>query len=128
MRAYGRLRWSLHLPSSAAALFFACGGGGDSGLGFQNTPTPMTDAASVDAGTGAPGDSGPPPPADDSGYGSFGTIADVEAGPRVDCLPGTYSGMFTTTVTADAGLFALLDTSFGWNGTLSLTLTGTTKA
>jgi hypothetical protein len=39
------------------------------------------------------------------------------------CQPGTYSGMFTTTVTTDAGLFPSL-LHFDWSGMLSITLVG----
>jgi len=116
----------VQVPALAAAVFFACGGGSASGPGFEGNANPTIQPAS-DAGDSAPVDGGRAPPVDDSGYISFGPIADVEAGPKVDCQPGTYAGMFATTVTADAGLFALLGTSFGWGGNLSLTLTGTTK-
>ncbi len=44
-------------------------------------------------------------------------------GVKFDCQPGTYTGMFTTTVTTDAGLFPSL-LSFDWKGTLSITLVG----
>jgi hypothetical protein len=39
------------------------------------------------------------------------------------CQPGTYSGMFTTTVTTDAGLLPSLF-SLNWTGMLSITLVG----
>jgi hypothetical protein len=126
MRPSGTACWSVQGPILAAAVFFACGGGGASGPAFDEDANPTIQTAS-DAGTSAPVDSGRPALADDSAYVGFGPIADVEAGPKVDCQPGTYTGMFATTVTADGGLFALLGTSFGWGGDLSLTLTGTTK-
>jgi hypothetical protein len=126
MRLSGTACWSAQVPVLAAAVFFACGGGGATGPAFEGDANPTTQLAS-DAGASTAVDSGRAPPADDSGYVSFGPIADVEAGPKVDCQPGTYTGMFATTVTADGGLFALLGTSFGWGGDLSLTLTGTTK-
>jgi hypothetical protein len=118
--------WSVQVAALAAAVFFACGGGSASGPAFDGDANTTIQPAS-DAGAGAPVDGGRAAPADDSGYVSFGPIADVEAGPRADCQPGTYAGMFATTVTADGGLFALLGTSFAWGGGLSLTLTGTTK-
>jgi hypothetical protein len=48
---------------------------------------------------------------------------DAASGVTFACAPGTYAGMFTTTVTTDAGLFPSL-LSFNWTGTLSITLVG----
>jgi hypothetical protein len=61
---------------------------------------------------------------DDGGPSGVFTSTDAApAGVVFDCKPGTYSGMFTTMVTNDAGgLFALF--SLNWTGSLSITLEG----
>lgn len=111
----------------SAAVVCSCGGGGSSGQGFGETPAAPPHVVS-DAGLdGGAAPVTAPSPATDAAYGSFGSFADVEAGPKADCLPGTYAGMFNAAATADAGLLALFGTSFAWGGNLSLTLTGTTE-
>jgi hypothetical protein len=78
----------------------------DSGLGAP-------DDSSVAAGDGAP--SGVFFKSDDA--------SGIPPGVVFECRPGTYSGMFNTTVTNDAGgLFSLF--SFNWTGSLSITLEG----
>ncbi|HLK39669.1 MAG TPA: hypothetical protein VKU41_23095 [Polyangiaceae bacterium] len=111
----------------SAAVYCACGGGSSSGPGFGETPAGPSQAASDAGSDNRAQPVTAPAPATDAGYANFGAFADVEAGPKVDCLPGTYTGMFNAAATADAGLLALFGTSFAWGGNLSLTLTGTTE-
>jgi len=62
----------------------------------------------------------------DSGGSTGLVLTSGDAAPQMvtfPCEPGTYTGMFTTTVTTDAGLFPSL-LSFNWSGTLSITLVG----
>jgi hypothetical protein len=102
-------------------LALGCGGSG-AGAGFS----------SPDGGSGAPASDGGDTSSDDSSTlfldsGQFTTVlaSSDGAAPPVTfaCEPGTYSGMFTTTVTTDAGLFPSL-LSFNWTGTLSIALVG----
>lgn len=109
-----------------AAMYCGCGGSGGASAGFGDQPVPAKTVVS-DAGGEDRVEPATPAPVTDAGYSSFGSFSDVEAGPKVDCLPGTYSGMFMAAATADAGLLALFGTSFAWGGSLSLTLTGTTE-
>lgn len=77
-------------------------GGGDAG-------------AANDVVTSAGDDGGP--------SGVFTSTDAAPSGVVFDCKPGTYSGMFSTMVTNDAGgLFALF--SLNWTGNLSITLQG----
>jgi hypothetical protein len=95
--------------------------------------------ASQGAGFGPASSSANVPGADDAGDASsigdesafvsdsarlvFSNDAAAPSGVKFDCLPGTYSGMFSAHVTTDAGLLPALF-SFNVTGTLSITLVG----
>jgi hypothetical protein len=104
-----------------ACLSIGCGShsaAGDNGFGGDDSAT----ASDLDGG--ADGSVGIAVTDTDSGTAVF--QANADAAPQnvmFACQPGTYSGMFTTTVTTDAGLFPSL-LSFNWTGMLSVTLVG----
>ncbi len=104
-----------------ASLALGCGGQGASGF-----PSPEGNGAPDDGGLGAPDDASVAS-SDGAQSGAFFKSADasgIPPGVVFECRPGTYSGMFNTTVTNDAGgLFSLF--SFNWTGSLSITLQGT---
>jgi hypothetical protein len=105
---------------AASVLALGCGGSGVQS-GFSEGGS---GAAAPDDGGGASSD-------DSSAFfldaGQFTTVLTggdgAPASVTFACEPGTYSGMFTTTVTTDAGLFPSL-LSFNWTGTLSISLVG----
>jgi hypothetical protein len=107
----------LVLLGVAAAMAAACGGAKDSGF------TTVGGGASAEAGGGGSAeDDGSSMGPDDSGSGAVFTSAEA-ASVAFDCQPGTYTGMYKTTVTSDAGgLFSLF--TYGWGGNLSITLEG----
>ena len=119
----GRGRLRLACAFGGALLLGASGcGGSRGGAGFASGggygasgSDDGGDASSDDAST----------PAVDSGLGGLAlTSADAAPpGVKFDCLPGTYSGMFTVHVTTDAGLLPAL-VSFNVMGDLSITLVG----
>jgi hypothetical protein len=80
-----------------------------------------TDDSSSDAGTGDGGKAS----ASSSGGAVFTSDDDAAAASASDCVPGTYSGPFTTQVfigDAGPGPFALM-----WTGTLTVTLAAQSK-
>ncbi len=104
-----------------------CGGSGGPGFGSSDgtgAARDEGDAAASDGGSGATNT--PAASGDDSGPTGIFTSSDASGLPSgvvFDCKPGTYSGMFATMVTSDAGgIFSLL--SFNWTGSLSITLQG----
>jgi hypothetical protein len=103
-----------------AGLLFLCACSGSGSAGSFSGTEPSDDGGASDAG------SSPSTPEDDSGSGSPGVFTNNDAAPAgvvFDCKPGTYAGMFTTTVTNDAGgLFSLF--TFNWSGNLSIVLQG----
>jgi hypothetical protein len=104
----------------AWGLALGCGGsGGQSGF-----PEGGSGAPALDDGGGASSDDSSTLDLDS---GQFTTVLASGDGATASvtfaCEPGTYSGMFTTTVTTDAGLFPSLF-SFNWTGTLSISLVG----
>jgi hypothetical protein len=114
---------TLLVVGAAASLVWLAACGGSSHGGFLSIGDPSAaqgdgDAAISDASTTVSSDDG------GSGGGAIFTSGDAApAGVMFDCQPGTYSGMFTTMVTSDAGgLLSLF--SFNWTGNLSITLQG----
>jgi hypothetical protein len=105
---------------SAAGWILGCSPAGPGALGAD-------DGAASPALDGSAGNDGVVANAfNDGDSGSTGVFQAADAAPAnvmFPCQPGTYSGMFTTTVTTDAGLFPSL-LSFDWTGTLSVTLVG----
>jgi hypothetical protein len=105
---------------AGSLLALGCGGSG-AGAGF---PSADGGLAAVHGGADASSDD-PSTLFPDSGQLTLVFMGADGAPPppvKFDCEPGTYSGMFTTTVTTDAGLPSLL--SFTLMGTLSITLVG----
>ena len=104
-----------------------CRGGSGPGFGSSDgTGAGRDDGdAASDGGPGASNDT-PVASGDDAGPTGVFTSSDASGLPSgvvFDCKPGTYSGMFATMVTSDAGgIFSLL--SFNWTGSLSITLQG----
>ena len=104
----------------APAAALACGGSQGTTFGPLGGPAASDDGGAADA---EPSQTSSSP--DDAGSGSPGVFTSngSDAGVLFDCQPGTYSGMFSTTVTNDAGgIFSLF--SFNWAGNLSITLQG----
>ncbi len=113
------LRWSVLCVSMAGTIAASCGGSQTSHV----DPIGSTDNSSTDAGTGSDdgnastSSSGSAPT---SGGSVFMSDDGATAASASDCMPGTYSGPFTTQVfigDAGPGPFALM-----WTGTLTVTL------
>jgi hypothetical protein len=120
----GRARLYSRLARSVAGSLLALGCGGSSGeIGFAPPDSGLPALATDDGGDAASDDSSGL--VLDSGQVTIVLMGGDGAPPAVkfDCEPGTYSGMFTTTVTTDAGLFPSL-LHFNWMGNLSITLVG----
>jgi hypothetical protein len=104
-------------------LAFGCGSSRGGGAGFGPDDGGTTGPALDDAGSD--GGSSATLTFLDSGSSAL-VFTSQDAGPQMvtfQCQPGTYAGMFTTTVTTDAGLFPSL-LHFDWSGTLTITLQG----
>jgi hypothetical protein len=102
---------------SAAALGLACGSHGDSGFTLDSNDNPTSDAGgSQDSKSATQSDASV-----STGNGEIFESSDAAPTVMFECEPGTYTGMFVTKVTNDAGgLFSLF--SFNWSGSLSITL------
>jgi hypothetical protein len=116
------IRWSVFCLSMAAAVNAACGEGRSPGFGSQGS----AGDPSQDAGTGDDdAHSSSSSSGSASGSGSVFMSAGDDggsAGSATDCMPGTYSGPFTTQVfVGDAGPGPL---ALMWTGTLTVTLVG----
>jgi hypothetical protein len=117
-----RRHWRLASAITAPLLAVGCGGSsGDPGFAVPDAGslTPVTDDggdAAIDDSSGFDLDAGQVTIALMGGDGALPPV-------KFDCEPGTYSGMFVTTVTTDAGLFPSL-LHFNWMGNLSITLVG----
>jgi hypothetical protein len=101
-----------------AVVGFACGSQGGSGTPFGQDDTSMGDggATAKDSQAATSIDASVP-----TGGGEIFVSSDAASEVTFECQPGTYTGMFSTKVTNDAGgLFALF--SFAWSGSLSITL------
>jgi hypothetical protein len=115
-RGWGATRRVLTLASACAAL----GCGSAHPAGWSSSPGDATDASSQGASTSGDDAS---TAAGDAGLLVLTSGDAAPAGVAFACEPGTYAGMFTTTVTTDAGLFPSL-LSFNWMGNLSISLIG----
>jgi hypothetical protein len=130
MRARMRLKWRqwgvdspLVWALALSPLALGCGSTGD-GTGFPTgggssapTANDRGDASIDDSSSALFADSGQFTPVFTSGDGA-------PPGVMFECEPGTYTGMFDTNVTNDAGGLLSLLFSFKWSGTLSITLVG----
>lgn len=125
----GTARWAMTAWRRGAATLLlgasgllACGShdggalGSDDGGGGSNSGSSSSGSSGSNGGSGS-ANSG-------SSSGPVFTSQDAApAGVTFECEPGTYSGMFATTVGNDAGgIFSLF--SIAWTGMLSITLQG----
>ncbi|HEX3770506.1 MAG TPA: hypothetical protein VHV30_06575 [Polyangiaceae bacterium] len=117
-----RIAWAVGLVAWVG-MTVACGSKKDSSLGGASGDDGQESSSSGGSSSGATS-SAPVTGDDDGGSGAVFTSSDAAPASVVfDCEPGTYTGMFNTMVSNDAGgIWSLF--SIGWAGTLSITLQG----